>query len=376
MRGCRGQVPGERDPGRTRHDIKGIMTEPRDLVGRRPTLEDVARAAGVSRATVSRVINKVRNVDPAITVAVARAVAATGYVPNQAARSLVTGRTGTMALVISEVAHRDPDERFTSRFLADPFFGRVVAGLSSAFAAAGVRLTLTFAESDHARDQLMADLRSGRCDGAAVLSLYPLDPLPRLLTEVGVPVVLFGRPPDGVALNYVDLDNREGGRLAAERLLELGRRRIATITGPAQAVAGQDRAAGFTAALAARGITGFLEEPGEFTQSGGAVAMERLLARDPAIDGVFAASDLMAAGAVGFLRDSGRRVPEDVAVVGFDDGSAATATRPPLTTVRQPVEEMAAEIGRLLTAPAPEESVSRRTTSVIFTPTLVVRASA
>ena len=342
---------------------------------RRPTLEDVARAAGVSRATVSRVINKVRNVDPEITQAVTEAVVATGYVPNQAARSLVTGRTGTMALVISEVAERDPDDPFAGQFLADPFFGRVVAGLSSAFRRAGVRLTLTFAESDEARTQLMDDLHSGRCDGAAVISLYPRDPLPGLLSGVKVPVVFLGRPPQGLPLSYVDLDNREGGRLAAQRLIEVGCRRMGTISAPVQSVAGEERTAGFASVLAAQGMTGFPAEEGDFTQAGGEAAMERLLARAPDLDGVFAASDVMAVGAVGVLKDSGRRVPQDVAVVGFDDGRAASTSRPPLTTVRQPVEDMAAEIGRLLTSSAPDGPARRRTTTVMFAPTLVVRGS-
>ena len=214
-RGYRSGPPQARncDHDGCRSARNGRIAEPLEPPGsRHPTLKGVARAAGLSRATVSREINKIRNVDPAITPGRDQGGPGHRVHVNQAARSLVTGRTGTMALVISEVAHRDPGDP-TSHFLADPFFGWVVAGLSSAFGPAEVRLTLIFAESDPARAQLMDDLHSGRCDGAAVVSLYPLNPLPELLSKVEMLAVLFGHPAPDVSLSYVDLDNRARGWL-------------------------------------------------------------------------------------------------------------------------------------------------------------------
>jgi DNA-binding LacI/PurR family transcriptional regulator len=336
---------------------------------RLPTLQDVARVAGVSRATVSRVINNIRNVDPEIHRAVSDAVAATGYVPNRAARSLATGRAGSIALVVSELESRDSDDPFLGRFLTDPFFGRLVGGLLSVIRDAGVQLALTLTGSDQARAQLISDLKQGRCDGAAVISLHPRDPLPGQLAAAGLPAVLFGRPVRPLAISQVDLANVTGGQLAAAQLRARGCRRLATITGPLDSPAGADRLAGFQAEA---GDVPYVE--GDFTQGGGERAMERLLAEHPALDGVFVASDVMAQGALPVLRDYGRRIPDDVAVIGFDDSSAAVASRPPLTTVRQPVEDMAAEMARLLLAQV--ERPGHRTTSVVFEPTLVVRDSA
>jgi DNA-binding LacI/PurR family transcriptional regulator len=342
---------------------------------RLPTLQDVARVAGVSRATVSRVINNIRNVDPEIHRVVSEAVAATGYMPNRAARSLVTGRAGSIALVVSEPESWADDDPFMGHFLTDPFFGRVVGGLLSVLRDDGVNLALTLAGSQAARNQLISDLRQGRCDGAAVISLHQQDPLPALLAEAKLPVVLFGRPPYPLSISHVDLANAQGAQLAAEHLLERGCRKPATITGPLDHPAGADRLEGFRAALAARGIDAVPSVESDFTQSGGERAMETLLKEHPDLDGVFVASDLMAQGALPVLRDYGRRIPEDVAVIGFDDSSAAVASRPPLTTVRQPVEDMAAEMARLLMAQAGRGS-QPRTTSVVFEPTLVVRESA
>ncbi|MEV4876607.1 LacI family DNA-binding transcriptional regulator [Streptomyces cyaneofuscatus] len=352
-----------------------------------PTLEDVARAAGVSRATVSRVINGVRNVDPAIQEVVRQAVSVTGYAPNRAARSLVTRRADAVALVVSG-AGVEPgagpegsgsraagdDGSFTAQVFADPFFGRVVTGVVNYLRPRGMHPVLMFAETSRARDEVVAYLRQGSADGALIVSTHAEDPLPGLLTEAGIAAVLYARPARPVPISYVDLAHQDGARLAAEHLLARDCRRIATISGPLDVPAGQARLAGFRDTMARHGhpYTPIVE--GQFTQESGEAAMERLLVEHPDLDGVFAANDLMAMGACHVLREHGRRVPEDVAVVGFDDSSAALACRPPLTTVRQPVEEMAAEMTRLLLDRMARPAAPA--TSVIFEPELVVRGSA
>ncbi|MET9096805.1 LacI family DNA-binding transcriptional regulator [Streptomyces cyaneofuscatus] len=352
-----------------------------------PTLEDVARAAGVSRATVSRVINGVRNVDPAIQEVVRQAVSVTGYAPNRAARSLVTRRADAVALVVSG-AGVEPgpgpeaagsraagdDGSFTAQVFADPFFGRVVTGVVNYLRPRGMHPVLMFAETSRARDEVVAYLRQGSADGALIVSTHAEDPLPGLLAEAGLAAVLYARPARPVPISYVDLAHQDGARLAAEHLLARDCRRIATISGPLDVPAGQARLAGFRDTMARHGHPYTPIAEGQFTQESGEAAMERLLAEHPDLDGVFAANDLMAMGACHVLREHGRRVPEDVAVVGFDDSSAALACRPPLTTVRQPVEEMAAEMTRLLLDRMARPAAPA--TSVIFEPELVVRGSA
>ncbi|MET8879332.1 LacI family DNA-binding transcriptional regulator [Streptomyces rubiginosohelvolus] len=352
-----------------------------------PTLEDVARAAGVSRATVSRVVNGVRNVDPVIQEAVRRAVSVTGYTPNRAARSLVTRRADAIALVVSgagvepgaaeeaeDTTESGQGSSFTAQVFADPFFGRVVTGVVNYLRPRGMHPVLMFAESSRAREDVVAYLRQGRADGALVVSTHAEDPLPALIAEAGLAAVLFARPARPVPVSYVDLAHQDGARLAAEHLLGRGCRRIATISGPLDVPAGQARLTGFRDTMARHGHPYIPIVEGRFTQESGEAAMERLLAEHPDLDGVFAANDLMALGACHVLRERGRSVPGDVAVVGFDDSSAALACRPPLTTVRQPVEGMAAEMTRLLL-----DRLSRPdgpVTSVIFEPELVVRGSA
>ncbi|MET8160445.1 LacI family DNA-binding transcriptional regulator [Sphaerisporangium sp. NPDC005289] len=339
-----------------------------------PTLEDVARAAGVSRATVSRVINGIRNVDPAIQETVRQAIAATGYVPNRAARSLVTRRTGSIALVVSGAGEESEENPFHSQVFADPFFGRVASGVVGFLRPRGIHPTLMFAETDETRAQAIAYLRQGNADGAILVSTEARDPLPRLMVEASLPAVLFARPPEPIPISYVDLAHRTGAKLAADHLIARGRRRVATIAGPLDVPAAQDRLSGFRDAMAAHGHPYIPCAEGDFTLASGEAAMERLMAEHPGIDGVFIANDLMAQGALPVLRNHGRRVPEDVAVVGFDDSSAATASRPLLTTIRHPVEDMAAEMTRLLLAHV--DDPDRAVTSVIFEPSLVVRDSA
>ncbi|NEA46008.1 LacI family DNA-binding transcriptional regulator [Streptomyces sp. SID10815] len=341
-----------------------------------PTLEDVAREAGVSRATVSRVVNGVRNVDPAIQELVHRAIERTGYAPNRAARSLVTRRAETIALVVSGAGDAPEETRgaFAARAFADPFFGRVVSGVVGFLSPRSMHPVLMFAESAEDRREVLTYLRQGRADGALVVSTHADDPLPALLADAKLPAVLFARPARPVPLSCVDLDHRDGGRLAAEHLLARGCRRPATVAGPLAVAASQERLAGFRDTLAGRGHPYVPVAEGGFTLDSGVAAMERLLAQHPDVDGVFAANDLMAQGICQLLQERGRRVPEDVAVIGFDDSGIALACRPPLTTVRQPVEQMAAEMARLL-----DEHIRGERTdpaSVVFDPELIVRETA
>ncbi|MCW2638072.1 MAG: LacI family transcriptional regulator [Dactylosporangium sp.] len=337
-----------------------------------PTLEDVARIAGVSRATVSRVINGIRNVDPQLHEVVWNAVGAIGYVPNRAARSLVTRRTGTIMLVVSDSESHD-DDPFMGRFFADPFFGRVVGGLMSVCRPAGVQLALQIVGLDEARTRLVAGLRHGQADGVILLSLPPQDALPRMLTDAGLAAVMIGRPAQPVPISYVDLANDAGAALAADHLVARGCQLIAMISGPVDVPASHDRTTGFRQAMARHGHAYVPTLPGNFTHDSGEAAMRGLLATHPDIDGVFVANDLMAQGALLALSDAGRRVPDDVAVVGFDDSSAALTARPALTTIRHPLEDMAAEGARLLLSRI--DDPTKRVTSVIYEPTLIRRHS-
>jgi DNA-binding LacI/PurR family transcriptional regulator len=306
-----------------------------------PTLEEVARRAGVSRATVSRVINDSPKVSPSAREAVLAAVAALQYVPNQVARSLVRRRTDTLALVLSE-----PD----TRLFSDPFFASIVRGVSAALADTERNLVLLTARDRREQEKVGRYVMQGHVDGVVFMSLHREDVLPGILERSGVPVVLAGRPLDGRPASYVDADNVGGGRAATDHLLGSGRRVVAAVTGPADMVAGIDRHAGYRAAVEAAGSAyrAELVEEGDFTEPGGRRATEALLARVPDLDGLFVASDPMAVGALAALRTAGRRVPDDVAVVGFDDAAVAATCDPPLTTVAQPLPEMARLLVELL----------------------------
>jgi DNA-binding LacI/PurR family transcriptional regulator len=204
-----------------------------------------------------------------------------------------------------------------------------------------------------------------------LLSTHGGDPLPAALSRTRVRAVSHGRPMVAAGLPYGDCDNAGGGRAAVEHLLDRGRRRIATIAGPPDMTASQDRLTGYREALA-RADRRSLVAMGDFTRESGAAAMRQLLQDDPELDAVFAASDLMAIGALHTLRKSGRRVPDDVALVGFDDIEAARYADPPLTTVRQPIAEVARAIVGILLAPESERVLD----PVILPTTLIVRDSA
>lgn len=329
----------------------------------RPTLESVAALAGVSRATVSRVVNGLP-VRSASEESVRRAVQELGYVPNHAARTLVTRRTDLIALVLPEPT--------TRVFSADRFFSGVVHGVSQELEAADKQLVLMLAGSPASYARIERSVAAHHVDGVLLSSLHGDDPLPAVLTAIGVPVMCNERTLGVVSPPYVGVDNVGGAAAAVRHLVGSGRRRIATIAGPQDMVAGIDRLAGYREALG-DGERRSLVETGDFTAESGAGAMRRLLAREPGIDAVFAASDLMAEGALQTLRRAGRRVPDDVAVVGFDDVDIARYTDPPLTTIRQPI----AEIGRWMARRLLSLVNGERIEPVVTLPTeLVVRASA
>lgn len=294
---------------------------------KRPSLEDVAARAQVSRATVSRVVNGATTVDAAIAARVDQAVRELGYQPNLSARALVNQRTDTLALVASES---------DTRVFGDPFFSRIVRGATLETSAAAMQLVLFMPHDEAELNRAERYVRSGAVDGVLLISQHEAyDPLPRSLVEAGVPFVIGGRPFDeSLGVAFVDNDNVTGGHLAARRLVQIGRRRIGTIAGPGDMTAGIDRLEGFRAELG-DAFDPDLVVRGEFTQASGLDAARRLLAEAPDVDGIFAASDLMALGAIQALHQAGRRVPEDVAVVGFDDILVAASAFPPLTTVRQ-----------------------------------------
>ncbi|MFD6872805.1 MULTISPECIES: LacI family DNA-binding transcriptional regulator [unclassified Streptomyces] len=309
--------------------------------GGRPTLEEVAVRAGVGRGTVSRVINGSSKVSDRTREAVEAAVAELGYVPNRAARALAANRTDAIALVIPE-----PE----ARFFSEPYFSDVVRGVGATLAETDVQLVLTLAGSDRERRRLAQYLSGHRVDGVLLASVHAGDPLPELLAELGIPAVISGRRSAAETLPSVDSDNLAGAAGAVRHLLGRGRRTIATITGPLDVYGAQCRLDGYRQALTTSGHP--VDEPlvavGDFTEDGGRRAMRELLERRPALDAVFAASDVMAAGALRELRAAGHRVPQDVALVGFDDSVVARHMDPPLTSVRQPIEEMGRAMARLL----------------------------
>ena len=299
------------------------------------TLEDVAAVAGVSRATASRVLNGIPTVRPASVEAVQRAVAQLGYRPNPAARSLARGRHDSIGLILTE---RDLAE------LPHSFFAQPLRGATAASTQKSLQLVLLLATDDDAA--LRRYLDGSHVDGALVILEAHSTHLPRLLARSAVPVVYLGRPVDSdpTVHTYVDVDNYGGARLATTELVAAGRHVIGTIAGPPDMGVAVDRGAGWRDVLVERGLPVPRVAHADFTADGGANAMARLLAAQPDLDAVFVASDLMATGALKVLAASGRRVPADVSVIGYDDSILATTANPPLTSVRQPLEEM----GRLM----------------------------
>lgn len=327
------------------------------------TIEEVAARAGVSRSTVSRVVNGSTSVSPTALAAVQRAIEELQYVPNRAARSLASRQTRAIALVIPED---------TDRFFGDPFFGSIVAGISDVIGESDYVMNMLIA-SDDASAKALGYLRSGSVDGAIVASHHTSDTFIDRLGDA-VPVVYGGRPARVRPTDhFVDVDNVRGGRDATAYLLDRGHRRLATIAGPADMPAGIDRLQGFREALADAGLEPVAVEDGDFTEAGGAAAMRRILASGDLPEALFVASDLMARGAYTALREHGHQPGRDVAIIGFDDSAVATSLVPALTTVRQPSHDQGRQMATMLL----DVLAGRATAHTAILPTEIIeRASA
>jgi DNA-binding LacI/PurR family transcriptional regulator len=331
----------------------------------RPKLADVAEHAGVSAATASRVLTGSARVRPETRQQVEAAIASLGYVRNRAPRASAAQPTGSIAFMVCED---------NARVFSEPFFPLMLRSVSRELSARGIQLVLLTAHAP--RDYQIASryLRGGHVDGALVISMHGQSPID--LGRLGVPVVLAGRAvgPD-TGISYVDADNAGGAQLAVDYLLKRGRTTVATIAGPPDMAPGAERLTGYRKAKSSAGLTDpGLVVFGDFGRATAEHAMGRLLDRRPAVDAVFAASDLMALGALHALRRAGRRVPEDVAVIGFEDSPLARHTEPKLTTVRQPVEAMGTRMATELLA-----LISRggeEPTQTVLPTELVIRDSA
>lgn len=309
----------------------------------RITLEMVAAAAGVSRGTASRVLSGSPKVSELASRSVREAARSLGYRPNLSARSLVTGRTGLVGFAVNE----DDDRLFT-----DPYFAKLVRGMHDELLGSEHALVLSLISDSNERSRLL-EFAATRLDGLLLAYGHGDAALAEELSQVGASVVFAGRmPPTGPAdrTTWVDSDSVAGAASAVQHLLDRGRRTVATISGDLEMAAGQDRLRGWRETLGSAGLPhgDDLVAPGRFRTEQGREAMLELLRRHPDLDAVFCANDLSAFGALQALQAAGRRVPQDVAVVGFDDVPAAATSSPPLTTVRQEIELMGRRMARLL----------------------------
>ncbi|WP_196821786.1 LacI family DNA-binding transcriptional regulator [Arthrobacter sp. CAN_A6] len=332
-----------------------------DASGPRPvaTLEMVAALAGVSRATVSRVVNDSPRVDPELAQSVKKAILALDYTPNRAARSLVKRRANSVTLIVSES---------TSKVFADPFFATVVQGIALFLTDTEYTLNMIIS-SESKPEKTRSFLLGGSVDGVLVVSHHSGDHSWTHLSG-SLPMVFAGRPLVGATEAYfVEVDNEQAAYNATRQLTANGRTSVATIAGPQDMPPGIDRLAGWRAAVREAGLGEGLVEIGEFTVASGAQAMHRLLDRGAPIDAVFAANDQMAAGAYTAIQGRGLRIPEDIAVVGFDDDSFATSVSPALTTVHHPIVELGKKMAETLVnliEGNPTDRVTRLPTSLVI----------
>lgn len=298
---------------------------------KRLTLEEIAELAGVSRATVSRVVNDHPNVRDEVRQRVQAVIEQTGYQPNQAARSLASKRSNIIGLFTPLVGASD--------LFIDPYYPKLISGISRECNQMGYVLTLFVLENrPEEYMKFRHAISTGLIDGLILTASSIADPYVPVLQKRGIPFVMVGHAPEESNISFVDVDNVAGAYMATSHLIRTGYKRIAFIAPELNTAVGRDRQTGYLKALQERHIpiNPDLTIEADFTFLDGANAMRQLLPHQP--DAVFAGSDSMALGAMQAIQEAGLNVPRDIAVVGFDDFPSASTSVPPLTTIRQPVE--------------------------------------
>lgn len=330
------------------------------------TLEDIATTAGVSRSTVSRVVNGHPSVREDVRKRVLEVIQSTGYHPHAAARTLASQRSWTIGLVLPHSV---------SFFFTDPYYPHLTKGIAQACNQSDYTLALFLVGTKEDEEKIFPRVsRKGLLDGVLVQSGHHGDQgIIGHLVDAKMPLVIIGRPFRSDNVSYIDIDNINAASNAVSHLIRLGRQRIGTITGPANSTVGIDRKQGYMKALTERGrrVDETLISEGDFTEAGGYYAMQKLLPANP--DAVFAASDVMAIGAMRAAREAGLRIPDDIAFIGFDDLPIATLSDIQLTTVRQPVVQFGTKGVEMLIDQIENNDGSPR--HVIMDTELVIRAS-
>ena len=329
----------------------------------RPTINDVARIAGVS-GTVSRVLNSHPRVSKEAREAVLAAIAETGYQSNAHARSLALGRTNAIALIIADA--RD-------QLFKDPTFTELIEGVRERLAGTDVNMVLLLGASESEDARTLSYIRAGHFDGLIHLNPYLEDPIAEGLKSVSYPIVLCGpRPPFELPeRNFkVTIEDADGVRQALDHLAERGGKTIAMIGGQPLGVSAGVRFEAYKKWCGDR-FDPDLYEPGDYGIDSGRLAMEALLERRPDIDAVFCASDRMAQGALETAYRRGRRVPDDLLVMGFDDHELAKLTDPPLSTIRQPIRD----VGRTAMESLLAAMAGENPPDIVFPVDLVIRGS-
>jgi len=338
-----------------------VSTEPR------ANLQSVAREAGVSVSTVSRVLRGERYIRSETQAAVLQAMERLNYRPSRIARSLKQGqdRTGIITLLLSEQKRR----------VSEPFFVEFLAGATDAASEAGCEVlisnTYDRSEPEVALDRV---LRSHLSDGVVYLGRKADDEVIKAFNRYRMPLVNFGRPLGEEPCVFVGADNEEGARLAVTHLILHGHTRIAFLGGPTDSTASMERLTGFRAVMAAKGADVPPEYicAGLYTEQSGYDEAQRILGLRPLPTAMVAASDAMAIGVIAALCQAGLSVPGDMAIVGFDDIALASLCQPPLTTIRQPIRDMGyAAVQKLLALIEGNFPVA----SEVFPVELVVRKS-